>query len=345
MLAVIRKLIITMAKSFGVYHGNLYNRLIRLYFAITAQKYVPYWATSDLTPYLHSLRMQALIADRKTEKGMECHVRLLSALLETNRMEEFEKRVRKILLDRQCRSYMAHYPYIAYEIRKMGVNDADVVKSADCYERIVGRHVGFALKRFVEGKTIAVVGNGPGELGKGLGSEIDQHDIVIRINNHNLDGFENDYGRRTDVWAKAIIDFMNHNVDSKEGVKFVFYAWDLNRHFVPDDFLSAMDRELQVYDFDFSDRFDRSPIVDAIGGHCTTGALMIEILRHSKMRYLDVYGFSFLAGGCSVWTHFNNDVSPEKLAKEIVGHPKMNDEWKYLKMLIPTGRRLYPVEE
>ena len=55
---------------------------------------------------------------------------------------------------------------------------------------------------FPEGK-IAVVGNGPCELGQGRGAEIDAHPTVIRCNNFVLAGYEADYGARATHWATA----------------------------------------------------------------------------------------------------------------------------------------------
>ena len=55
---------------------------------------------------------------------------------------------------------------------------------------------------FIKGKSIAIVGNSPVELGKGKGKSIDSYDIVIRFNNFttNVDTVA-DYGEKTDVWA------------------------------------------------------------------------------------------------------------------------------------------------
>ncbi|MDR1359788.1 MAG: glycosyltransferase family 29 protein, partial [Deltaproteobacteria bacterium] len=53
----------------------------------------------------------------------------------------------------------------------------------------------------VRQKSIAVVGSGPFELGRGKGEEIDAHDIVIRFNLAETKGHEVDYGSRTDIWA------------------------------------------------------------------------------------------------------------------------------------------------
>ena len=51
--------------------------------------------------------------------------------------------------------------------------------------------------------TIAIVGNGPGELGLNKGAEIDAHDNVLRFHNFLLDGYENDYGHKTTHWVNS----------------------------------------------------------------------------------------------------------------------------------------------
>ncbi len=54
--------------------------------------------------------------------------------------------------------------------------------------------------KYIKGKTIAIVGNGPQQIDKHTGAEIDSADIVVRFNTFELDGFTNDYGTRTDIW-------------------------------------------------------------------------------------------------------------------------------------------------
>jgi hypothetical protein len=58
------------------------------------------------------------------------------------------------------------------------------------------------VKKFVTGKSIAVVGNGPQELGKKNGTKIDSHDVVVRFNGFSTDKqFIIDYGKKTDIYV------------------------------------------------------------------------------------------------------------------------------------------------
>jgi len=57
-----------------------------------------------------------------------------------------------------------------------------------------------SLTSFLNRKSIVVVGNG--EI-KGAGKEIDLYDVVIRFNNYEIEGYEEDVGTKTIVWAHA----------------------------------------------------------------------------------------------------------------------------------------------
>lgn len=56
--------------------------------------------------------------------------------------------------------------------------------------------------KFLNGK-IAIVGNGPGEIGRAKGAEIDSNDFVFRFNNYKIVGFEVDYGTKTTHWITS----------------------------------------------------------------------------------------------------------------------------------------------
>jgi len=54
------------------------------------------------------------------------------------------------------------------------------------------------VKDFFRGKTVAIVGSAPSCLDN-RGEHIDGHDVVIRINNYKIKGFEEKVGKRCDV--------------------------------------------------------------------------------------------------------------------------------------------------
>lgn len=54
------------------------------------------------------------------------------------------------------------------------------------------------VSKIIDGKSIAIVGSGPGVLDNKEGF-IDSHDLVIRVNNYKTEGLENKTGKRTDI--------------------------------------------------------------------------------------------------------------------------------------------------
>lgn len=56
---------------------------------------------------------------------------------------------------------------------------------------------------YFSNKKVAIVGNGPSEIGKSKGTLIDDHDVVVRFNNYVIEPFSDDYGKRTDVWIRG----------------------------------------------------------------------------------------------------------------------------------------------
>jgi len=49
--------------------------------------------------------------------------------------------------------------------------------------------------------SVVIVGNGPSILDEKKGNIIDSYDIVIRINDYVIEGYEEHTGKKTDIWA------------------------------------------------------------------------------------------------------------------------------------------------
>ena len=91
-------------------------------------------------------------------------------------------------------------------------------------------------------RSIAIVGNGPSELGKRHRAKIDVFDFVLRFNNFRVAGFEQDYGSRTDLWATTFYhDIIPPQIESVKRVLCVYrfdqptffperYSWNYPNH-------------------------------------------------------------------------------------------------------------------
>jgi len=67
---------------------------------------------------------------------------------------------------------------------------------------MIAHRVTFEEMLRVNKESFCVVGNGPSELGRGAGKEIDANNLVIRINDYHVDHPE-DYGAKQGVWVRV----------------------------------------------------------------------------------------------------------------------------------------------
>lgn len=86
----------------------------------------------------------------------------------------------------------------------LGNSDSTIREVVALSLRIDKGLVGGVFEKLLRGKRVAVVGNGPSEVGRKNGSRIDDYDIVIRFNDfpETLE-FREDYGAKTDVWVSS----------------------------------------------------------------------------------------------------------------------------------------------
>ena len=122
------------------------------------------------------------------------------ALYETGRKAEAGE-----IIKRYCQKYgtfdIFRYVLAAKCARENGLTDENIERALWVWETFQNSRQNKNFEKLTAGKTIAVVGNGPQQLGQGTGAEIEARDLVIRFNNFRLAGFEADYGKRTDIWV------------------------------------------------------------------------------------------------------------------------------------------------
>ena len=147
-----------------------------------------------------------------------------------------------------------------------------------------------ALREKLIGKTIAIVGNGPSEIGKNKGQEIDEHDIVIRCNNFNTQGYEKDYGSKTDFWCCNLINDIKYRrpeydiilplaIDGREVVKLDILLEAINNG-----------KKIFCYDMETITELNRQLSYYPTLGLCL--AYGINKLLGS-LKNVDFYGFNF----------------------------------------------------
>jgi len=156
------------------------------------------------------------------------------------------------------------------------------------------------LKKILEGKTIAIVGNGPSEMGKRKGTEIDNHDIVIRFNNYELKGFEQDYGSKTDIWC---CNLNNDIKNRQENFKMVLLPEEISHKFISklEIFSEAMKKGSVIYNYGFK---ELEGLTEIFYEQPTFGLRLIYGLSKlfSNFKNIDFYGFNFCKDNYDTYT-------------------------------------------
>lgn len=215
----------------------------------------------------------------------------------------------------------------------------DAIVDPELRHTLAAMHRKGELWRQLEGKSIAVVGNGPSEVGKGLGAEIDAHDVVIRINNYVTAGYEKDYGRRIDVWMKCGADDVRHEIRDAS-VKTIIYTDDILRMGMARGTVPYVRDEVKHLTVDYFSVWHYWRLALRVCALPTSGALLISRLRKVKGAQVDVYGFSFLQS-TEEFVHYAQVASREEQARRLaLAHHNIARESRYLARLF-EGRRLF----
>ena len=208
--------------------------------------------------------------------------------------------------------YMPLSVYVCNDI-KFDIKDELIKMSAAVFVRFnksIKRNVIFNK---LKNRTIAVVGNGPSEIGKGLGKEIDSHDIVIRFNNYSTEGFEEDYGTKTNIWVRGsgASDVINREVISNYDLVIFegdYYHLPIIPKGHPEVLFDYLKQNTAMAYFDCQTHQtlkEYSGIEFPTSGLVTIWAIY---LMKDAIRKLDVYGFAFrqeIQNGIA--THYFND--------------------------------------
>lgn len=184
----------------------------------------------------------------------------------------------------------------------------------------------------LQGKSIAVVGNGPQELGKGKGYEIDSHDIVIRFNNFNTNGFEKDYGSKTDIFIRnASIELKD--VDRRFNKICVwepdFYHFIILQYILDRLYADIVNNKFQTTYLNY-EMHNIPKIESDIKTNLTSGTLIIYFLfKINKISIKDIYGFSFIKND---YDSNSYHYYPDKLEDASKWH-EINNEILFLRKL------------
>lgn len=234
--------------------------------------------------------MQNLKVDEKTSRFWLVYISSLISLRDERALTILNKYIKAIGL------YDVHYYLLVAKLAHDNghIND-NITKASVIIKRIEEAEQENSFSQLIKGKTIAIVGNGPCELGRGKGQEIDAHDIIIRFNCAVTDGYENDYGSKMDIWSRGggmPYDRFEH--DKHLGM---FWGFLFNRGAL-DLFFDDLYENITLYPdqiFFMPSHISKGFIEEENIVHPTSGFVMgYYILKLAVAKKVDLYGFSFL---------------------------------------------------
>ena len=187
--------------------------------------------------------------------------------------------------------HIANYLPVAALTEKLGITDEKIVKSAVIFHAFDKAEKDKTFEKMIKGKRVAIVGNGPQELGTGNGKKIDSYDVVIRFNGGTKAGKEyaKDYGTKTTILARyqgapfpsSSFPLLGH----AEDIYFIFF-WDKTL----DDLYDYVQKGNKITFFSHKNEVFQLRINTP-----TTGIQYLWWVKHINPDFSmdDCYGFSF----------------------------------------------------
>jgi SAM-dependent methyltransferase len=190
-------------------------------------------------------------------------------------------------------------------------NIINLVEDKVCFFKKDLRHFN-NLRNHLTGKKVAVVGPAAYMMNSGLGKEIDQHDVVVRINRglDSINHYKEDVGTKTDILYSSLIEEAQHagdlSVDKlkehgtrwiitppSSGVDGVCHSESFHE-LVDHAKIDLIKKEIPVT---FVSKELNNDLVQFINCKPNTGFLAIYDLLQYDLESLSVYGFSFFLDG------------------------------------------------
>jgi hypothetical protein len=141
-----------------------------------------------------------------------------------------------------------------------------------------------ALLKTLRGKTVALVGNARALKDTQQGSQIDAHDIVVRINRAPMPSAIS-HGMRTDWLAMATR--LKTSERKRIGAKRSLWMSHKRKRL---DWATA-----NTHGFYLHPVGDYGRMKDVLSAQPTTGVMMVDLLLRSDLKQLSLFGFDFFA--------------------------------------------------
>ena len=237
---------------------------------------------------------------------------------------------------------LERFPLVAHFSHSYGITNKFIRNAAYLVDAVEKSRKNGVLREYLDGKRIAVVGNGPFEIGKGKGREIDSHDVVIRFNHSVVNSQSSaDYGTQTTLWVRnaATAPQFRHFPTAR----YLFLNEGLERYILPTQYVNALARDAAAMG-----RVLAAPSRHEYQAVCkpfdytrfTSGFFCIAYLLYLgvPLRSESLYGFAFKEEGLTSYT----DIGPyfsesQQVAKNAYAVHSLSREREAFHTLFPDG--------
>lgn len=164
------------------------------------------------------------------------------------------------------------------------------------------------MKDLIDKKTVALVGNSQSLFNYQYGSEIDDHDVVIRINNTAIyyDDNRRTHGTRNTIWAFwDVLKFLTSQKQYRGPRTDEFFAL---RNFHCLNLYGATDKAFELDDVEFGSDIKRKCKKEL--GNPSAGSILLYLLNEYTPRWVSVYGMDFKR--TKTFSHEQNNVDKQR---------------------------------